>query len=112
VYERLPAEFGDSFVTSTLLEERHSSDGTTTKLLFEMQDGLRVEVRIQSIVHDRLRTDHTHAPSTPALPSHGLSHCSFSGWRACAVRDHALRQLAGQEVCVLRASSIASCVWF
>jgi hypothetical protein len=44
VYERLPAEFGDSFVTSTLLEERHSSDGTTTKLLFEMQDGLRVEV--------------------------------------------------------------------
>lgn len=45
VYERLPAEFGDSFVTSTLLEERHSSDGTTTKLLFEMQDGLRVEVR-------------------------------------------------------------------
>lgn len=44
VYERLPAEFGDRFVTSTLLEERLSSDGTTTKLLFEMQDGLRVEV--------------------------------------------------------------------
>jgi hypothetical protein len=44
LYETLPGVFGDTFITSTLLEERTSSDGSTTKLLFEMQDGLRVEV--------------------------------------------------------------------
>lgn len=45
VYENLPAIFGDEFLTSTLVSEQTSTDGTTTKLLLELQDGLRVEVR-------------------------------------------------------------------
>ena len=45
IYERLPQVFGEDFLTSKLVTEQHSSDGTTTKLLIELQDGLRVEVR-------------------------------------------------------------------
>jgi adenine C2-methylase RlmN of 23S rRNA A2503 and tRNA A37 len=44
IYEKGPALFGTGFFTSKLVSESTSGDGTTTKLLIELQDGLRVEV--------------------------------------------------------------------
>ncbi|KAK3259673.1 hypothetical protein CYMTET_31345 [Cymbomonas tetramitiformis] len=43
VYEVVPQEFGDSLGTSKIVEQNTSSDGTTTKILLEFQDGLRAE---------------------------------------------------------------------
>eukprot|EP00241_Pyramimonas_parkeae_P001829 CAMPEP_0114261552 /NCGR_PEP_ID=MMETSP0058-20121206/21211_1 /TAXON_ID=36894 /ORGANISM="Pyramimonas parkeae, CCMP726" /LENGTH=436 /DNA_ID=CAMNT_0001377121 /DNA_START=79 /DNA_END=1386 /DNA_ORIENTATION=- len=63
VYENLPAIFGDEFLTSTLVSEQTSTDGTTTKLLLELQDGLRVESVIMRYDTSMKRSDESESGS-------------------------------------------------